>query len=160
MAEDYPAHEGHRALRVIAAYKLLKATGLLIVAGAAFGLIVPAHLQEFSEWLVSLPLRHGHGFLVLAIGIAACVYAAVFLVEGWGLWREKRWAEYMTVIVTASLIPIELWEIYEHVTWLKIAAFLANVAIVIYLVYLLKRPRSVAEGSLPRATQARGELGP
>ncbi len=153
------AHEGERALRVIAAYKLLKAIGLVIVASAAFGFVGHDHLEEFSDWLINLPLRHGHGFLVRlidrlfafgprkfeAIGIAACIYASVFLVEGWGLWREKRWAEYLTVIVTASLIPIEVWEIYEHVTWVKVAAFAANIAIVAYLVYLLKRPRVPAK---------------
>ena len=156
-----PAHEGQRALRVIAAYKLLKAIGLLVVAVAAFGLLNHQHLQEFTDWLTNLPLRHGHGFLVhlierlfelgphkfLAIGIAACIYATVFLIEGWGLWCEKRWAEYLTIIVTASLIPIELWEIQLHVTWVKLSAFIANVAIVIYLVYLLRRQRA----SAPRA---------
>lgn len=150
------SHEGERALRLIAAYKLLKAVGLVIVAGAAFGFVGQDHLAEFSDWLINLPLRHGHGFLVRlidrlfafgprkfeAIGIAACIYACVFLVEGWGLWREKRWAEYLTVIVTASLIPIELWEINERVTWVKLAAFAANVAILVYLVYLLKRTRA------------------
>lgn len=150
------AQEGHRALRIIAAYKLLKALGLLVVAGVAFGLVRPERLQSFSDWLVNLPLRHGHGFLVqlidrlfelgprkfVAIGGAACIYASVFLVEGWGLWREKRWAEYLTVIVTASLIPVEIWEILRHVTWVKVSAFAANAAIVVYLVYLLRRTRA------------------
>lgn len=152
-------HEGQRALRVIAAYKLLKAIGLVVVAGAAFGFVGGDRLAEFSDWLTSLPLRHGHGFLVRlldrlfefgprkfeAIGIAACIYACVFLVEGWGLWREKRWAEYLTVIVTASLIPIEVWEIYEHVTWVKVTAFAANVAILVYLIYLLKHNRAARQ---------------
>ena len=155
------ARAGHRALRVIAGYKLLKAIALLVVAVFAFGLVGPGRLDSFSDWLVNLPLRHGHGFLVqlieqlfelgarkfLAIGIAACIYAAVFLVEGWGLWREKRWAEYLTTIVTASLIPIELWEIHVHATWVKIAAFLANVAIVVYLVFLLRRDQAGNRGS-------------
>ena len=150
------AHPGERALRVIAAYKLLKAIGLVVVAGAAFGFVGQTHLEEFSDWLINLPVRHGHGFLVRlidrlfafgprkfeAIGIAACIYASVFLVEGWGLWREKRWAEYLTVVVTASLIPVEVFEIYEHVTWVKVAAFAANIAILVYLVYLLKRNRA------------------
>src|SRR5262249_25458998 len=150
------AHEGRRALRVIAVYKLLKSAGLLFVAFAAFGLVRPRHLQAFSDWLTNLPLRHGHGFLVhlierlfelgprkfLAIGIAACIYATVFLIEGWGLWREKRWAEYLTTIVTASLIPFEIWEIEQHVTWVKVTAFVANVAIVVYLIYLLRRQRA------------------
>jgi len=110
---------------------------------------------------MGLPIHHGHGFLVrvidklfelgprkfIAIGVAACVYATVFLVEGWGLWREKRWAEYLTVIVTASLIPLEAWEISRHFTWLKVFALVVNVAIVLYLIVLLRRPRSSAAGS-------------
>jgi uncharacterized membrane protein (DUF2068 family) len=145
----------HRALRIIAAYKLVKALGLLLVAATAFGLIGQGNLQSLSDWITALPIHHGHGFLVraidqlfalgprkfLAIGIAACIYAAVFLVEGWGLWREKRWAEYLTVIVTASLIPLEVWEIFRHLTWVKVLALVLNVAIVLYLIQLLRRPK-------------------
>jgi uncharacterized membrane protein (DUF2068 family) len=145
----------HRALRIIAAYKLVKALALLLVAATAFGLIGQGNLQSLSDWIMALPIHHGHGFVVraidqlfalgprkfLAIGIAACIYAAVFLIEGWGLWREKRWAEYLTVIVTASLIPLEVWEIFHHLTWVKVLALPVNVAIVLYLIQLLRRPK-------------------
>lgn len=148
-------HRTPAALRVIAAYKLLKTFALLLVAAAAFGLVRESRFEAFADWLTQLPIHQGHGFVVRAIdrfleighdhfraiGIAATVYAAVFAVEGWGLWREKRWAEYFTTIVTASLIPFELWEIALHVTALKIVALVANIAIVIYLVLLLRRPR-------------------
>lgn len=144
--------ERHRALRLIAAYKLVKAFGLLLVALAAFGFVREARFEAFAQWVLSLPIHHGHQFLVRlidklfelgprkfdAIGIAACIYAGVFALEGWGLWRAKRWAEYLTVIVTASLIPLEVWEIHHHFTWLKVAAFAANIAIVWYLIRLLR----------------------
>lgn len=149
------AGSSHRALRVIAAYKLAKALVLLLAAFAAFGLIGQGNLQSLSDWVMELPIHHGHGLLVrlidrlfelgprkfLAIGIVLCVYAAVFIVEGWGLWREKRWAEYLTVVVTASLIPFEVWEIFHHLTWLKVLAFVVNVAILVYLIRLLRRER-------------------
>ena len=147
-----PRHP-HAALRVIAAYKLLKTVALLLVAVAAFGLVRESRFDAFAAWLTRLPIHHGHGFLVQAIdrfleighdhfraiGVAATIYAGVFAVEGWGLWREKRWAEYLTTIVTASLIPFELWELALHVTALKILALVANVAIVIYLIHLLRQ---------------------
>ena len=57
------------------------------------------------------------------------------------MWREKRWAEYLTVVVTASLIPLEVWEIFRHPTWLKVLALVINVAILIYLIRLLRRER-------------------
>jgi uncharacterized membrane protein (DUF2068 family) len=145
----------HRALRIIAAYKFVKVLGLLLVAATAFGLIGQGNLQALSDRITALPIHHGHGFLVrvieqlftlgprkfLAIGIVACIYAAVFLIEGWGLWREKRWAEYLTVIVTASLVPLEVWEIFHRFTWLKVLALVVNLAIVLYLIRLLRRTR-------------------
>ena len=142
----------HRALKFIAAFKLVKALGLIIVAVAAFNLVQWRHVVALADWVTQLPFHQGHRFAVatvdkllgvsprkfLAAGIVACVYAGVFVVEGWGLWREKRWAEYLTVIVTASLIPFELWEIFQHFTWLKIFALVLNVAIVSYLIYVLR----------------------
>ena len=146
-----PAHP-HRALRVIAIYKLAKALGLILVAIAAFDLVRSEQLVALADWIMQLPLHQGHHYAVtfvekllglsprklLAIGIVACIYASVFVVEGWGLWREKRWAEYLTVIVTASLIPFELWEIFRHLTGLKVFALVLNVAIVGYLIHLLR----------------------
>lgn len=150
-----PAHRPHAALRVIAAYKLLKTVALLLVAIAAFGLVRESRFEAFAAWLTQLPIYHGHGHLVRAIdrfleighdhlraiGVAAAVYAGVFAVEGWGLWREKRWAEYLTTIVTASLIPFELWELALHVTALKMLALVVNIAIVAYLIHLLRQER-------------------
>lgn len=145
----------HRALRIIAAYKLVKALGLLIVAVAAFDLVQSARIEALANWIMQLPIHHGHRLLMrlidrllgispsefFALGAAACVYATLFTVEGWGLWRGKRWAEYLTVIVTASLIPLEVWEIVHHPTWLKVAALALNIAIVLYLLILLRRER-------------------
>ena len=65
---------------------------------------------------------------------AAFAYAAVFLVEGTGLWMQKTWAEWFTVIVTSSFIPFEVWEIVKKLTILRVALVIANIAIVIYLV--------------------------
>ena len=145
----------HRALRVIAAYKIAKAVGLVIVAIAAFDLVQSERVDALADWIMQLPVHQGHPYAValidkvlglgprkfLAIGTVACIYAALFVVEGWGLWREKRWAEYLTVIVTASLIPLEVWEIHHHFTWLKVLALALNAAIVWYLVYLLREPK-------------------
>ena len=145
----------HRALRVIAAYKLVKALALVVVAIAAFGLVKSARVEALAHWIMELPIHHGHHFLVrlidkllgvspsefVALGAAAGVYATLFAVEGWGLWRGKRWAEYLTVIVTASLIPLEVWEIVRHLTWLRVLVLALNVAIVLYLLRLLRRER-------------------
>ena len=63
------------------------------------------------------------------------VYAAVEGVEAVGLWYQRRWAEYLTFLVTASLLPIEVYELAHRLSPLKILAFVINVAVVAYLLY-------------------------
>jgi uncharacterized membrane protein (DUF2068 family) len=90
-----------------------------------------------------------------ALGLVALFYAALFATEGVGLWREKRWAEYLTVIATGSLIPFEVWEIFHRPSPIKFATFVGNVAVVIYLIYRLRRPRGEgAMESVPNAPPA------
>jgi len=66
------------------------------------------------------------------------VYGAVEGIEAVGLWYQRRWAEYLTFIVTASLLPFEIYEIANRTTPFKIVAFIVNVAVVVYLL-LAKR---------------------
>jgi uncharacterized membrane protein (DUF2068 family) len=63
----------------------------------------------------------------------------LLLTEGVGLWLKKRWAEYFTIIVTCSLIPLELYEIEKRVTFTRIAVLLVNMAIVWYLFAQLRK---------------------
>jgi uncharacterized membrane protein (DUF2068 family) len=63
------------------------------------------------------------------------VYAGVEGVEAVGLWYQRRWAEYLTFLVTASLLPLEVYEIVTRLSPLKIVAFVVNVAVVAYLLY-------------------------
>jgi uncharacterized membrane protein (DUF2068 family) len=71
-------------------------------------------------------------------GVAVAVYALVEGVEAVGLWYAKRWAEYLTLIVTASLLPVEVYELIHHATPFKGVALVVNLAIVVYLL-LAKR---------------------
>ena len=71
---------------------------------------------------------------ILAIGLPA--YAVIELVEGIGLWLGQRWGEYFAMIATSVFLPLEVWELARgHVTWLKVATFVINLLLVIYLVW-------------------------
>jgi uncharacterized membrane protein (DUF2068 family) len=71
------------------------------------------------------------------IGVGTFFYALLHLVEGTGLVLRKRWAEFLTVIATGSLLPLEAYEIVVKVRPVKIMVLLVNLGIVIYLIVKL-----------------------
>jgi uncharacterized membrane protein (DUF2068 family) len=73
------------------------------------------------------------------ISTAIFSYATVDVVEGVGLLLEKTWAEYLTIIVTASFLPWEMFEVVRHVTWVKLVLFAVNIAVVAYLLYDVRK---------------------
>jgi uncharacterized membrane protein (DUF2068 family) len=66
---------------------------------------------------------------------AAVAYAVIEGVEAVGLWREKRWAEYLTALATAGFLPLEIHELFKRVTLLRVSALIVNLIILVYLVY-------------------------
>jgi uncharacterized membrane protein (DUF2068 family) len=71
------------------------------------------------------------------VSVITFVYAGLLLAMGTGLFLEKRWAEYLTAIVTASFIPVEIYELVRHVRLTTIVVTAINVVTVIYLVWML-----------------------
>lgn len=67
------------------------------------------------------------------VGGVLLAYGAVEGVEAVGLWYQQRWAEYLTFLVTTSLLPLEIYEIINRATAFKVIAFVINVAVVLYL---------------------------
>ncbi len=71
------------------------------------------------------------------IGLFAYCYAALTMVEGIGLYLEKAWGEFLTLAITASFLPWELFEIYRHVSWVHIGLFAINILVFLYLLHLV-----------------------
>ena len=142
-------------LRTIALYKLVKVLLLLALAYGEVRLSDASLAAKLVNWASARPLGLEHDvatrFLewfsglsesrVHALRIVTLAYAAVFATEGIGLWLQRRWAEWLTVIVTASLIPLEVWEMIFRPTVGKALVLVANTAIVIYLAWHVRRSR-------------------
>ena len=158
----------YRLVRIIGAFKLVKAT-LLIALGFAGLLSVPQDVAAFARhalrWMGAFPghtlVRHAIGKLgaldeatAEKFGIVALAYAAVFVVEGIGLLCKKRWAEWMTVGVTASFLPIEVYELAKRFSAGKVVALMLNVAIVIYLIWHRRTEHRRLPARLARAAGA------
>jgi uncharacterized membrane protein (DUF2068 family) len=150
------AGEGrHRdwGLLVIAVFKLFKGVLLLIVGIGALSLIHKDVAETAAHWAdlfrVDPNNTHLHGLLLKLnvvdarrleeISAGTFFYSALLLTEGTGLLLRKRWAEYFTVIVTASFIPMEIYELARRLTFTRIMLFGINIAIVWYLVNRLRR---------------------
>jgi uncharacterized membrane protein (DUF2068 family) len=80
------------------------------------------------------------------IGSGILVYGLLQIAEGIGLWSLQRWGEYVAVVGTTLFIPLEVYELTEKISWLKIIVLLINIAAVVYLL-LSKRLFGIRGGS-------------
>jgi len=81
------------------------------------------------------------------IGFVAFSYAAISLAEGIGLYREKAWGEFLTLAITASFLPWEIFEIIRRITWVRVGLLTINFLIFLYLLQLvINRARHRAKG--------------
>ena len=143
-------------LRLIAVFKFSQALTLIGVALAAFQLLRPEVAVLVQDWIDRLPIaseqnavEHFVGWAtglapheVLGIGVGALLYALLFLVEGVGLWRGKSWAEWLTVVATSLPIPLEIFEVWRHISVLRVGALVLNVIVVALVAWHLRQKQA------------------
>lgn len=84
--------------------------------------------------LIEKALHTGqHALLLVALGLLG--YGLLELLEATGLWLLRRWGEYVAVVGTSVFIPLEVYELAERFTWLRIGALAINIAAVVYLLW-------------------------
>ena len=145
-------------LRLIAVFKFLQAAALIALSAGAFRLLHKDVGQELEHLVRMLRFDPGNHFVEMAlekaslvtpdqirkVGLGGLLYAGLFLAEGTGLWLGKRWGEWLTVIITSTLVPVEIYEIYRHPSWVKVVVLLLNVGVVGYLIYRIRSGGSKA----------------
>ena len=60
-------------------------------------------------------------------------YAGLGLIEGIGLYLEKVWAEYLTLVITGSFLPWEIYEVMHRLTWIRASLLVVNAFVLLYL---------------------------
>ncbi|WP_348260889.1 DUF2127 domain-containing protein [Telmatobacter sp. DSM 110680] len=139
-------------IRLIAVFKLFKAASLIVVGFGILRLIHKDVGEQLEHWVAMCGFDPGSRLISHAIekaahlsphkfrefSIVSFIYAGLFLTEGIGLWLMKRWAEWFTVIITSSLVPVEIYEIVHHPTAIKMLVLVINIAVVAYLPYRIK----------------------
>jgi len=140
-------------IRLIASFELVKGT---LVAIGALGLLTMLHKDvgnTLNEAVLRLRVDPDNRYIHMlitqlsgatprqleAVSAGSFLYAALRYVEGLGLLWRQRWAAYVTVIATAAFIPLELFELAQRVSWLKLVVIAMNGAVVWYLVARLRK---------------------
>jgi uncharacterized membrane protein (DUF2068 family) len=145
-----------KVLRLIAMFKLLKAALLIAVCIGALRLVHTDVTTLVERWVARFGLNPGGryvGHLILEaasltpnrikdLAVGSFLYAALFLTEGIGLWLAKHWAVWFSTIITSSLVPLEVREIYRHTTSAKVLVLAINIAVVGFLIYRIRSQRT------------------
>lgn len=125
----------------------------LTVLLAGFGVLSLVHrdawdvAESFLEWLrVSPDAHYAQVFLNLAdqvtdsklwfVAAGAIAYSSLRFAEAYGLWFERIWAEWLALVSGAIYLPFEIYEIIRRPDAIRIAIFLINLAVVLYMIYL------------------------
>lgn len=157
-----PPVEHVKGLAVIAAFKLTGALLLSIVGLGALHLLRNDAVEIVGGWVDALgaDVKGERVQELLArvagippkrfqqVGLGAFAYASILVTQGVGLLRRKRWAEWLTVALTASFLPIEIYELLLGVKLVKVALLVVNAVIVWYLARHLRETskRRAADG--------------
>ncbi len=128
------------ALRVVAVFEAAKGM-LVLLAGFGLHALLQHDAQRFVEELVGrLHLNPAKGYPQVFLGLLenlsdtqlwalaalAVAYATLRFFEAYGLWRGRRWAEWIAALSGGIYVPVELYELARHVTWIKIGALILN----------------------------------
>ncbi|MDB6140086.1 MAG: hypothetical protein JWO94_3158 [Verrucomicrobiaceae bacterium] len=152
-------------VRIVAVFEAGKAA-LVLLAGMGLLSLVHKDVQAVAERFVERfhmdpAHRYPHIFIDAASKVTdarlwqlawlALGYAMVRLVEAYGLWNHRRWAEWFAVVSGGMYIPIEIYEAIERPTWVKVCVVVINAGIVGYLAYGLRssRVRAAQSGAAP-----------
>ena len=153
-ATSAPAGARHdRLLPWIAAERSVRAVLLVVV-----GIVLVSHphadwaseiihfaqrlgLNPKSNWVQRLvnDVRRIRGSEDVFFGVVALGYGVLEGVEAYGLWRRRRWGEWLTVVATSLLLIPEVWELTKSISLLKVGALIVNIVVVAYLVRRLQR---------------------
>ena len=154
----------NRWLMLIAAFKLGQA--LLFVAAGVSVLRLMHHdlpdlVLRWARHMHFSPESHFVDFILARVsivddnllrrfGVGLFAYAAVGTVEGIGLYFEKAWAEYMTLLITASFLPWEVFEIFKRLTLVHASLLVVNFLVLLYLLkVVVERGKQQRRAELP-----------
>lgn len=140
--------EGFKGLAAIAASLGLLGLAHHDVQALAYALMGHLHVDPQAHFprLLLDDIRALQNADVRQVVLLAWGYAALRLTEGYGLWRDRVWAEWLAAVSGAVYVPLELSHLVVHTTAINLSILGVNVAVVAYMVVRLRRRRRARAG--------------
>jgi len=159
-----------RMLRAVASFECFKGVFVVLMGVCALALVhqdtwliaesilARLHISTDSHWAQML-LDFADSFTDARLWAAARIaflYAILRFTEAYGLWKERTWAEWVALISGTLLLPVEVRELFRGVTFVRLALLVGNLAIVVYMLYvILVNRRERRLGALPPQAESR-----
>jgi uncharacterized membrane protein (DUF2068 family) len=149
------------SIRAVAVFEAVKGASVL---AAGFGLLHLLHKDAHKiayEFISKVHLSPAQKYPKIFINLAdnitdsklwfiasvALIYSAFRFVEGYGLWKERVWAEWLAVVSGAIYLPIEIYEVGVKVSFVSVFALVANIVVVGVVAYVLIQKRQPQDKS-------------
>ena len=147
MHKDYTSKKG---IKAIAIFEMVKGV-LGLIVGITLTFLLHSNLTAIAEQILDVlhvdasghfaqmfveKVSHINESNILVVIIIAFVYTLVRMIEGYGLWHLRPWAEWFAIISGGIYLPFEIYEIFHKPSILKFAILLGNILIVLYLIYV------------------------
>jgi len=141
-----------RGIMAIGVFKLLQGAAFVLLGIGAMRLLHKDLMQVAEHFILAMRFNPEGHFVSLVLEkvalidphrlrqISAAIFAiaALDILEGTGLVLEQAWAEFVTLILTASFLPWEIYEILRRATWIRVSLTVINLAVVVYLIYYVQ----------------------
>lgn len=154
-----PKH--HLGMSAVALWAGFKSAAVFLI-GAGFGLLLARgeSAHDMAEWLVTHLHAHRESRVVawfldwsdhvtwqgwVLFFCAVLAYSVLHAIEAWGIWRERRWAEWLAALSGVIYLPFEIWEMAHNPGWLCLGVIFVNASIVVYMAWMLWSGRRAAK---------------
>lgn len=161
-------------LRTVAVLEILKGLAVLALCGVLLSLLhsdLNSLVDRLTDWLrINPDSRIADWFYMLAdrttkrgiwtAVLVGVVYSCGRFIEGYGLWRQRRWAEWFAFIAGAIYLPAELFAVIQHPHWSRCAVLVINLVVVLYILKILMeahRERCLLGNCAEKETAAAGK---
>jgi uncharacterized membrane protein (DUF2068 family) len=140
-----------RLLRAVASLEFGKGIFVALMGFCALAL-VHKDVWRYADSLLTLfhintDRRYAQAFLDFADSVTdarlwaaariAFAYAVLRFTEAYGLWKQRTWAEWVALVSGTLLLPLEVREVIRGLTLLRCSLLVGNVAVVLYILYVI-----------------------